>query len=560
MFQPKHIISLILLCGLFASCSSKVDENVLAKIDDLEVTEAHFVSAFKNYYYRTGQALQPSPQTKANVLDAEFSTYVLAAHAFKSGMADTWRSQKQLGMIQRKVMAEEYLKREVLDNIGVNEDDLQTLFLRFNTKVRASHLYAPDLESANKLYERLQNGEDFEKLAKEVFQNAYLANNGGDVGEFTVDEMDIAFENAAFSLQVGEISTPVKTKQGYSIIKLTDRYTTPIITEFQYNSTKHQFVGLAKQRKDELATRVHLERTVQSLNINEALIEEIWEAFSQSQHSTPLIAENYQLHIPLPIPDEAIIAAKGNYTFTVRDLKQEGAYTPDDILDRINTAHRFSEFIKGLAYRSYILDDFSRKYDASQPEIAGSINHTFYNFLAAEVIEKLKAEMEFTEEELFQEFAEFRDFYDFPMMMNLARIVVDSREKGKEVVKKLQSGMPWKQALRQYSIEKQDLLVDGELGLQPLTNLGSHAFQVKDLQEGEIAGPFDYQTGKLMVYKVLEIQPGRSATFAEVRDLVDEVLRQKRLPAYQKEFIEQVKKEHHAVLNYEKLNSITITL
>src|SRR5690606_34572297 len=119
-----------------------------------------------------------SPQTKANVLDAEFSTYVLAAHAFKSGMADTWRSQKQLGMIQRKVMAEEYLKREVLDNIGVNEDDLQTLFLRFNTKVRASHLYAPDLESANKLYERLQNGEDFEKLAKEVFQNAYLANNG----------------------------------------------------------------------------------------------------------------------------------------------------------------------------------------------------------------------------------------------------------------------------------------------------------------------------------------------------------------------------------------------
>lgn len=560
MFQPKILIPLVLLCWLFVSCSSKVDENVLAKIDDLEVTEAHFVSAFKNYYYRTGQALEPSIDIKTNVLDAEFNTYVLAAHALKSGMADTWRSQKQLGMIQRKAMAEEYLKREVLDNIGVNESDLQTLFLRFNSKVRASHLYAPDLESANQLYERLQNGESFDVLAKEVFQNAYLANNGGDLGEFTVDEMDIAFENAAFSLNVGEISTPVKTRQGYSIIKVTDRYTTPIITEFQYNSTKHQFVGLAKQRKDELATRVHLERTVQALNVNEELIQEIWEVLSQSQNQAPLIAENYQLYIPPSIPDDAVLAEKGSFTFTVKDVKQEGAYNPDELLARINTPHRFSEFIKGLAYRSFVLDDFNRKYDVNEPEIAGSINHTFYNYLAGEVIEELKAQMKFTEEELFQEFAEFRDYYDFPMMMNLARIVVDTPEAGREVVEKLQNGMPWKQALRQYSIEKQDLLVGGELGLQPLTNLGSHAYHVKDLKEGEIAGPFEYQTGKLMVYKVLEIKPGRPATFAEVRDLVDEVLRQKKLPAYQKAFIEQVKKEHQAVLNYEKLNSITITL
>lgn len=560
MFQPKILIPLVLLCWLFVSCSSKVDENVLAKIDDLEVTEAHFVSAFKNYYYRTGQALEPSIDIKTNVLDAEFNTYVLAAHALKSGMADTWRSQKQLGMIQRKAMAEEYLKREVLDNIGVNESDLQTLFLRFNSKVRASHLYAPDLESANQLYERLQNGESFDVLAKEVFQNAYLANNGGDLGEFTVDEMDIAFENAAFSLNVGEISTPVKTRQGYSIIKVTDRYTTPIITEFQYNSTKHQFVGLAKQRKDELATRVHLERTVQALNVNEELIQEIWEVLSQSQNQAPLIAENYQLYIPPSIPDDAVLAEKGSFTFTVKDVKQEGAYNPDELLARINTPHRFSEFIKGLAYRSFVLDDFNRKYDVNEPEIAGSINHTFYNYLAGEVIEELKAQMKFTEEELFQEFAEFRDYYDFPMMMNLARIVVDTPEAGREVVEKLQNGMPWKQALRQYSIEKQDLLVGGELGLQPLTNLGSHAYHVKDLKEGEIAGPFEYQTGKLMVYKVLEIKPGRPATFAEVRDLVDEVLRQKKLPVYQKAFIEQVKKEHQAVLNYEKLNSITITL
>lgn len=53
-------------------------------------------------------------------------------------------------------------------------------------------------------------GESFEALAEEVFTNPYLANNGGDIGEFTVDEMDIAFENAAFALNVGDVSAPVK--------------------------------------------------------------------------------------------------------------------------------------------------------------------------------------------------------------------------------------------------------------------------------------------------------------------------------------------------------------
>src|SRR5690606_13188941 len=137
----------------------------------------------------------------------------------------------------------------------------------------------------------------------------------------------------------------------------------------------------AKKRKDELATRVHLERTVQSLNIDDELINEIWGELSGTRNSTPLIAENYQLHIPPSIPDDAVIASKGNFTFKVSDLKQEGAYTPDINLSRIDNSYRFSEFTRGLAFRSFILAEFAKKYNPTAPEIVNSVNHTFYGFL-----------------------------------------------------------------------------------------------------------------------------------------------------------------------------------
>ena len=47
-----------------------------------------------------------------------------------------------------------------------------------------------------------------------------------DIGRFTTDELDIAFENQAFSMAIGDIF-PIQTAQGFSIIKLTDRVTRP---------------------------------------------------------------------------------------------------------------------------------------------------------------------------------------------------------------------------------------------------------------------------------------------------------------------------------------------
>ncbi|OOZ35936.1 SurA N-terminal domain-containing protein [Solemya velesiana gill symbiont] len=80
-----------------------------------------------------------------------------------------------------------------------------------------------DAESAaRKALERINAGEDFATVAKELSQDPGSADLGGDLDYFEKGIMAAAFEDAVFSMQTGEISQPVKTEFGYHVIKLTD--------------------------------------------------------------------------------------------------------------------------------------------------------------------------------------------------------------------------------------------------------------------------------------------------------------------------------------------------
>jgi peptidyl-prolyl cis-trans isomerase D len=100
-------------------------------------------------------------------------------------------------------------------------------------EVRASHILisfekgdeagaAGAEEKAASILARLKAGESFAKLAKESSNDPGSAAKGGDLGFFGLGTMVTQFEDAAFSLNKGELSGLVKTSFGYHIIKVTD--------------------------------------------------------------------------------------------------------------------------------------------------------------------------------------------------------------------------------------------------------------------------------------------------------------------------------------------------
>ena len=82
---------------------------------------------------------------------------------------------------------------------------------------------AEALALAIELRERILAGEDFAALAAAYSDDSGSAANGGDLGWFGRGAMVAPFEEAAFSLPLGEVSEPIKTDFGYHLIEVIER-------------------------------------------------------------------------------------------------------------------------------------------------------------------------------------------------------------------------------------------------------------------------------------------------------------------------------------------------
>jgi parvulin-like peptidyl-prolyl isomerase len=85
-------------------------------------------------------------------------------------------------------------------------------------KVHCAHILVKTEQEAKTVIERLNKGEKFANIAKEM-SLCPSGKRGGDLGTFTRGKMVKEFETAAFILQKGQTSPMVKTKFGYHIIK-----------------------------------------------------------------------------------------------------------------------------------------------------------------------------------------------------------------------------------------------------------------------------------------------------------------------------------------------------
>src|SRR5574342_1325687 len=84
---------------------------------------------------------------------------------------------------------------------------------------------------------RIKKGEDFAKVAGEVTEDPSGKANGGDLGYFTKEQMVPEFSEAAFKLDKGQISDPVKSQFGWHVIRVEDKRSKPVPT---YDEVKEQ--------------------------------------------------------------------------------------------------------------------------------------------------------------------------------------------------------------------------------------------------------------------------------------------------------------------------------
>ena len=90
-------------------------------------------------------------------------------------------------------------------------------------RVRARHILVADAKTADMIEAKLKGGTKFEDLAKQYSTDPSSKEKGGELGFFGRGTMVAPFQDAAFSLPIGQISKPVKSPFGYHIIQVEER-------------------------------------------------------------------------------------------------------------------------------------------------------------------------------------------------------------------------------------------------------------------------------------------------------------------------------------------------
>lgn len=129
---------------------------------------------------------------------------------------------------RKQLMINKLLTKKILEEIEVSDEEARDYYdnnlnlFAVGEQVRASHILVKTLEEANEIKAKLDAGAQFAELAREKSIDSSGA-SGGDLGYFSRGQMVAAFEEAAFSLSINEISEPVETEFGYHIIKVVDK-------------------------------------------------------------------------------------------------------------------------------------------------------------------------------------------------------------------------------------------------------------------------------------------------------------------------------------------------
>src|ERR1035437_9737003 len=227
--------------------NNKDTTQIVATVGNQNTTFKNYLDRYEDYLIWTG--VQDNMQARYAIRNNIINEILLRNYDDNSKVYNDPEYIKEIEWARKETTLAFLKDQEVYAKITATDDELRQAYKRSKTKIAVRHLYAATEKEADNLYNLLKIGVGFDELAKQTFSDTLLKNNGGYLGFINWGETDPDFENVAYSLKIGEISQPVKTANGYSIIKVEDKIQDPFLTEDGFVNMKHKLERAVKISK-----------------------------------------------------------------------------------------------------------------------------------------------------------------------------------------------------------------------------------------------------------------------------------------------------------------------
>ena len=209
---------------------SKSEGPVVAKVNGIEIREGDIKLAEEDI----GQQMtQVPPDSKRDYLVTYVGDMILLTQAAEAKkLADSDEFKQQLEFTRKKLLMAKLLDAEA--KAAATESAMRKIYddatkqMKPEEEVHARHILVETEEEAKAIEEELRKGADFTATAKSKSKDPGAAAEGGDLGFFTKDQMVPEFAEAAFKLEKGQLSDPVKSSFGWHVILVEEKRIRPL--------------------------------------------------------------------------------------------------------------------------------------------------------------------------------------------------------------------------------------------------------------------------------------------------------------------------------------------
>src|SRR5437764_2623903 len=240
------------------------DDPVVARVNGTEIHASDLAIAEED----VGSNLPMTGDARREYLTKYLADMILVAQAAEAKKLQDRNDFKQrLAYSREKLLMEMMLQQE--GKASISEAALRQLYqeavkqMAGEKEVHARHILVESEDQAKAVLAELKKGADFASLAKEKSKDPG-AGNGGDLGFFTKDQMVPEFAQAAFKLEPGQLSDPVKTQFGWHVIKVEEKRDRPIP---EFDKVRDQLESfLARRTQADLINKLRAQAKIERVD------------------------------------------------------------------------------------------------------------------------------------------------------------------------------------------------------------------------------------------------------------------------------------------------------
>jgi len=559
------LIGFVLVCSLFIACGEKGTQPV-ARIGGRIIAVTDFEGSFsrgKSQKIIVESTLEKKLEHLNKMIDKELQIVA----AYRANLDQDEEIIKKVEKRGESAIFRRLIDKEVIDP-NISQKEIKQFYEKSKKQIKVAEIVIKMNPNATEqeqkvvndklkeIQEQIDSGSDFSKLIEKYSQDknrrASPRQSQKGILRWTPFNSDDPVCQKGFSMKVGDISEPIKTKQGYTIIKVLE-IIKPVVKPFSVEKERIKQQILRKRGKDLEKNYVDFLESLKkkyAVEYKEENIQKFIDTVAGSGRDTTkktdfrFSTDKEKVFKNFSGEDKELIIIKySDGKISIGDFIEEINKFPITRRPNITNKEEVFNLIDRRILPQKLLELEAKAQDIRNDE---KVKEQLKSFSESYMLSKIKQvevkdKVKVTDNDLMKYYEEHREEFKNQEKREVQEIAVKDENLAKGLLKRAKSGENFTKLVKKYSEKESSKKKDGNIGfiVRSRQHYGKPTFET---EVGGITGPV--LIGKhYSIIKVLDIKEATYKTFAEAKKILNAKVNREVKNQREKDWMEELRNE-----------------